>query len=458
MIAVPLRAHYGGSDLVTFQIVKRPGHGGLSDLRLLGDNRGSITYRNDNEPGIGEDTFRYVVKTGSGRISSPAEVRIAIEEPPPRIELPSRIDFEPILAGQTASRPFVIRNAGGGVAQGRLTVSAPWQIDRTQYSVTADTEETLTVNFQPDEPRNFVGQLTLARADGGQNTVWLEGNATPPLTVIPDTLRIAAEPEGGAARSGSFSLTNRTDSRLRLKLEAGSKFRAIDDVVLEPKEKKEIAVAAIAKPTQLVDDSIAIIGPGFRMSLPVKAEEARSARIAGSTPNPIAVRATTPAAMEAPTPTKPVGAIPTETVASTPAAPAAEPLVAIHAQRLDPARWELRWPVPKEQVANYRVEERLLSLEGTGQLQISWRAVAAPEIRTEGKSVVAKISGLNPEELHVVRVIAVAPHGATLWESPLVSLIPPAPKPHTGRGWLIAMALVLVALLFWRWRISRVRA
>jgi hypothetical protein len=91
--------------------------------------------------------------------------------------------------------------------------------------------------------------------------------------------------------------------------------------VLEPKEKKEIAVAAIAKPTQLVDDSIAIIGPGFRMSLPVKAEEARSVRIAGSTPIAIAVRATTPAAMEAPTPTKPVGAIPTETVASTPAAP-----------------------------------------------------------------------------------------------------------------------------------------
>jgi len=457
-IAVQLRAHYGGSDLVTFQIVKRPGHGGLSDLRLLGDNRGSITYRNDNEPGIGEDTFRYVVKTGSGRTSSPAEVRIAIEEPPPRIELPARIDFGPILAGQTVSRPFAIRNAGGGVAQGRLTVSAPWQIDRTQYSVTAGAEETLRVNFQPHEPRNFVGQLTLNRADGGQNTVWLEGNATPPLTVIPDTLWIAADSEGGAARSGSFSLTNRTDGQLRLEFEAGPKFRAIDDVVLEPKEKKEIAVSAIAKPTPPVDESIAIVGPGFRMSLPVTAEEARSARIASSTPNAIAVQATTPAAMEAPTPTKPVGVVPTETVASTPAAPAAEPLVAIHAQRLDAAHWELRWFVPKEQVANYRVEERLLSLESPGQLQIGWRAVASPEIRTEGKSVVAKISGLNPKELHVIRVIAVAPDNATLWESPLVSLSPPASKAHSGHGWLIAMALVLVALLSWRWRISRVRA
>jgi hypothetical protein len=55
-------------------------------------------------------------------------------------------------------------------------------------------------------------------------------------------------------------------------------------------------------------------------------------------------------------------------------------------------------------------------------------------------------------------VIAVALDGATRGESPLVSLSPPASKPHSGRSWLIAMALVLVALLSWRWRISHVRA
>jgi hypothetical protein len=132
--------------------------------------------------------------------------------------------------------------------------------------------------------------------------------------------------------------------------------------------------------------------------------------------------------------------------------------MAIHAQRVDPAHWELRWPIPKEQVANYRVEERFLSLDRSDQLQISWRAVPAPEIRTEGKSVVAKISGLDPKELHIVRVIAVAPGGANLWESPLVSLSPPPPKPQRGRGWVIAMAVVLIALLYWRWRISRARA
>jgi hypothetical protein len=132
MIAVPLRARTTAeADLVTFQIVKRPGMAGSPISRLLGDNREvrspteAITSRGDRR---GHFSLCGSIR-GSGRISSPAEVRIAIEEPPPRIELPSRIDFEPILRVRQRLARIVIRNAGGGVAQGRLTVSAPWQID-----------------------------------------------------------------------------------------------------------------------------------------------------------------------------------------------------------------------------------------------------------------------------------------------------------------------------------------
>jgi len=69
-----------------------------------------------------------------------------------------------------------------------------------------------------------------------------------------------------------------------------------------------------------------------------------------------------------------------------------------------------------------------------------------------GQHVDVRLTGDDGYQAQRLYSIASAP------ESPLVSLIPPAPKPHTGRGWLIAMALVLVALLSWRWRISRVRA
>ncbi|MEO8439612.1 MAG: hypothetical protein ABI540_05255 [Spartobacteria bacterium] len=99
-----LRAHYGGGGLVTFVIVQRPEHGKLSHLRLLGDNRATILYKNDGTQSVTTDAFRYVARTSNDRVSSPAEVRISVEEPPPHLQAPAQIVFEPIMAGD---RPVV---------------------------------------------------------------------------------------------------------------------------------------------------------------------------------------------------------------------------------------------------------------------------------------------------------------------------------------------------------------
>ena len=88
-VTIPLRAHYGGTGTVTFAIVQRPEHGKLSELRLLGDNRAVVTYQNDGAEGVTSDGFRYVVKAGGERVSSAAEVRISVQERPPRMVLPS---------------------------------------------------------------------------------------------------------------------------------------------------------------------------------------------------------------------------------------------------------------------------------------------------------------------------------------------------------------------------------
>ena len=87
---IPLRAHFGGQGTVTFRIVQRPEHGKLSDLRLVGDNRATITYENDGVESVTSDRFRYVVKVGGDRTSSAAEVRITVEEAPARMVVPGK--------------------------------------------------------------------------------------------------------------------------------------------------------------------------------------------------------------------------------------------------------------------------------------------------------------------------------------------------------------------------------
>jgi hypothetical protein len=132
---IPPRGHHGGSGTVTFWIVQRPNHGKLSGLRLLGDNRATINYENDGAKSVGADHFSYVVKTSGDQVSSPAEVRIFVEEPPRKLQVPGRIEFDQIMAGESETRQLTITNEGGGLLEGRLTVSAPWQVAVPDYRV-----------------------------------------------------------------------------------------------------------------------------------------------------------------------------------------------------------------------------------------------------------------------------------------------------------------------------------
>ena len=104
-----------------------------------------------------------------------------MEEPPPRLQTSAAMAFDPIVAGESASWQLAITNAGGGVLEGRLSVSAPWRLAQAGYRLAAGETKNIAVFFQPNEGRAFVGQITLAGDDGSQNTIALEGTATSPV-------------------------------------------------------------------------------------------------------------------------------------------------------------------------------------------------------------------------------------------------------------------------------------
>ena len=78
----------------------------------------------------------------------PAEVRIAVEEVPPEWSFRSKIEFAEIMAGESESRSLGITNEGGGILEGRLTVSAPWRLWSADYRVKSGRTETISMRFR----------------------------------------------------------------------------------------------------------------------------------------------------------------------------------------------------------------------------------------------------------------------------------------------------------------------
>jgi hypothetical protein len=286
------------------------------------------------------------------------------------------------------------------------------------------------------------------------------------VRVEPDHLEIDASNAENDRRVGFVSLTNLTERVLRLKLEAGSYIQSIPEVVLAPHEKKKAPIVVLLQREVPLHEEIAFVAAGFKIRLWVDAAATPVAPMVSSKElvsperSPTALLSATSVAAPR---ERVIQSNPTTMQGNGSASSSASPgqsaaLVALHAQRADASRWELRWPQPKTPVTKYRVEERLLSLDRAGALQTNWRELTPLETTASGNEVVAQIKGLEPKQLHMLRVTAIGATGATLWESPVVPLAPP-PEPSRGaRPWLLFFGLTLSIFLFLRWRSKRAAA
>ncbi len=389
-VTITLRGHYGGTSPLRFAIVRPPAHGNLSGFRELGDNRASVSYTPDGTGKKEVDGFSYLAQAGS-RASAPAEVSIAIEEPPARLDIPAQLDFGEVATGKSSSRQLTIRNAGGGILSGRLTISSPWKIAATDYQVAAGATQNVTVVFQPNESRDFVGQITLTGDAGETATVSLGG------TVF-GAVRLSDSPEASATAT------------------------PIDSPRLAATAKETSEISA-SRPSPPVAASLHVETPAASQPAVVTPEI------------PVA-----PALLSAPAPS-PEG---TPQIALNTA-------VKITAHRLSPSSWEVRWPADKKPGTMYRLEERMLSLDHRGELKVAWRELAGPKLNLATNPIVAPVRQLTARHAHFLRLTALNREGALLWESPLFAL-EAAPASSRRQLWLIGLAVALVALLFLRWK------
>ncbi len=441
-VAIELRGHYGGAGSISFGISRPPRHGKLSGLQARSGNRVTVTYSHVAGHPEKSDDFAYIIQAG-GRVSSPAEVRIEIDDPPPRLQTIGELEFGEIQAGQSALRDLPITNAGGAVLQGRITVSSPWRIAPADFRVEAGKTERVRVAFQPNEARAFVGQITLSDEAGNTTTVSMSGTADPALRVLPGTLLFGAEP-----RKETILLTNLTGAPVELTFETSRHLQPIEALTLAAEASQEVAVEVSAETVGPVHETMNVAGPHFRVpvviEIPALLPPPTVATAAPSVPPPVAAQ---PAPSVAPVFVAP--AVSQGAEATT--APGAVPMVKVTAHRIAPALWELRWPAGAQRAASYRIEERSLSLDSTDTLQTAWLPLKA-KVDPAGDPVIAKVGDLHAHRLHVLRVTALDADGTPRWESPPIALAAAPVSSHERALWLTGLSLALAAFLFLRWR------
>lgn len=71
---------------------------------------------------------------------------------------------------------------------------------------------------------------------------------------------------------------------------------------------------------------------------------------------------------------------------------------------------------------------------------------------TKAGRVTAQLGSLEANQLHMLRVTALASDGSVLWEAPLVALQPEATQSHGRSGLLIVLGVLLAVFLYFRWR------
>ena len=248
-VVIQLRIYGRKNEPLKYLIRTPPEHGRVTAPRVVEREVSAVTYTPPAGLAIVRDRFTYAVQTAAG-VSAAVEVAITIVDVPPEITVPEALIFPAILLGTTASRSLEITNRGGGLAEGRVTVEAPWKIDGpANYRLAAGARAVFKVIFTPTEPGVFDTVMRFSSQSGTTLPVHAEARAA--LAVTPPKI-VLQHGVGDPVRTGAFDLANQSDAELRVTLASG-------DRLTFPPELTVPAHSTVRVPVQAADGNVAAV-------------------------------------------------------------------------------------------------------------------------------------------------------------------------------------------------------
>jgi hypothetical protein len=174
---VPLRAISPQGYDVKFEILSQPRSGSLSGPQRNSKSSVSYFYTHDGKKGSSQDSFRFKCKSGPQKAWGYAKATILVEEPPARFAVDmDSLDFGAVFLGESRTLPVRIKNAGGGLLQGRLKLSAPWRLGCAVDLTLAEGEsQKILITFEPFSTDTQRGSLTFESATKPFPEISLQG-------------------------------------------------------------------------------------------------------------------------------------------------------------------------------------------------------------------------------------------------------------------------------------------
>jgi hypothetical protein len=125
----------------------------------------------------------------------------------------------------------------------------------------------------------------------------------------------------------------------------------------------------------------------------------------------------------------------------------------VHTVEVQPTRAVVTWPTSVSTARQYKIEERVLGVDGK-HLKIDWKEIhPAPKVKVEGDHVLAELRGLAPASPHAFRVSPVDNSGA-VGEPLFLTQFSTPPAPPGFHLSLIQVFLLVIAvcvgLMIWR--------
>lgn len=268
-IEIQMRTFGSRTEPLRYLIRTPPEHGRLTEPRRVNREVSAVTYTPPANAAVVRDRFSYAVQTSAG-VSAAAEVAITIVDPVPELALPAGLDFSSVLVGTITTKALEITNRGGGVAEGRVTLDAPWKIEGpTQYRLAAGARAVFKVVFAPETAGDFATLLRVTSQPDASVTI--HGEARAAIAVSP--ARIVLQPGAtDPARSASFSLTNQTDGERPVALSAGPRLQVPPDLTIPAHGSVIVPVLTTGGDLADLEDEVRVESAGFAVRVPVQAK------------------------------------------------------------------------------------------------------------------------------------------------------------------------------------------
>ncbi len=272
-VEIPLGIYGTRSQTLEFKIRVRPAAGQLSEPKQVGQESAVVTYTAPADLAITKDQFSYSVRSREG-VSAPSVVQITIINEPPVLAGPALVEFGRMMAGEKGVQTIEISNAGGGLADGTIEVSAPWQIEgRKVYRLRAGEKQSVVLSINASKSGRIAGELRCTPTDSeakAGRVIELKADVLSPVSVRTEQLTLENVADS-PLRSGFIEVANNTQSPQTLSISAGPRLSLPKSLTLQPQATSRIPVELQAKDFAAVEDEILIESSAETFRLPVRA-------------------------------------------------------------------------------------------------------------------------------------------------------------------------------------------